>query len=75
MVGISPDPLRCSNRDWPLTWLWSLSIDALAVGLIVLVATSLKMAWDLKERRGGATLALTLGFVTGGFFVFGLRLL
>jgi len=64
-----------SERDWALTWLWSISMDALAAGLIFLVATSLVMAWERKERWGGSVVALVLGVAIGWFFVFGLRLI
>jgi hypothetical protein len=62
-----------ATRDWLLTKLWSLSMDALAVGLLVLVATSLVLAWERRDKWLGSLLALALGVAVCGFFVFGLR--
>ncbi|MBI5767819.1 MAG: hypothetical protein HZA93_08480 [Verrucomicrobia bacterium] len=62
-----------AERDWSLTKLWSLSMDALAVGLIALVATSAVMAYQRREKWLGSSIALALGLVVCGFFVFGLR--
>lgn len=62
-----------AQRDWRLTKLWSFSMDALAAGLIALVLTSLVMAYERREKRLGAAIALGLGIVVSGFFVFGLR--
>jgi hypothetical protein len=62
-----------AGRNWWLTRLWSLSMDALAVGLIVLVAGSLIMACERREKWLGAGLALGLGLAFCLFFVFGLR--
>jgi hypothetical protein len=60
-------------RDWWLTKLWSFSMDALAVGLVLLVATSLVLAIERRDKWLGATIALALGVGACGFFVFGLR--
>jgi hypothetical protein len=62
-----------AERDWLLTKLWSFTMDALSVGLIVLVLSSLVMAYERRERWLGAGIALGLGLVACGFFVFGLR--
>lgn len=61
-----------AERDWPLTKLWTWSMDALAAGLIVLVATSLILAYERRDKWLGAGLALGLGTVVGGFLLFGL---
>ena len=60
-------------RDWWLTTLWSLSMDALAAGLILLVLTSIALAFERREKWRGAAVALGLGVGACGFFVFGLR--
>lgn len=62
-----------AERDWWLTKLWSFSMDALAVGLIVLVATSLVLAIERRDKWFGSAVALGLGGAACGFFVFGLR--
>lgn len=64
-----------SVRDWWLTWLWSASMDAISVGLLILVFGGIAMAWNRREKRRGAGIALALGLLFSGFFVFGLRLL
>jgi hypothetical protein len=61
------------ERDWILTKLWSFSMDALAAGLIVLILTSLILAYFRREKWRGASIALGLGVVICGFFVFGLN--
>lgn len=64
-----------TGRDWWLTWLWSGSMDALSVGLLILVFGSLVMAWNRHEKRRGAGIVLVLGLLASGFFVFALRVL
>ncbi len=48
-------------------------MNALAVGLIPLVLTGLVMAYERREKWLSAAIALGLGIVSSGFFVFGLR--
>lgn len=62
-----------AERDWWLTKLWSFSMDALAVGLILLVLTSITLAIERRDKWLGSAVALGLGFAACGFFVFGLR--
>jgi hypothetical protein len=60
-----------NSRDWMLTTVWAISMDAVAIGLIVMVASSYIMWYRLKpKRRGGAT-ALLLGCVACFVFVAG----
>jgi hypothetical protein len=70
--GVQQTALR-AERDWRLTKLWSFSMDALAVGLILVVLSSLVMAYERREKWLGAAVALGLGVLVCGFFVFGLR--
>ena len=70
--GVQRTAMR-AERDWRLTKLWSFSMDALAAGLMLLVLSSLVMAYERREKRLGATVALGLGVLVCGFFVFGLR--
>lgn len=60
-------------RDWWLTKLWSLAMDALAAGLGLLVVTGLVLGLSRPEQRRGGALALGLGVAVCGFFVFVLR--
>ena len=48
-VGVSPDDRN--QRDWVLTSVWALAMDAVAVGIILMVLTSLYMWWGLREKR------------------------
>ena len=60
-------------RDWTLTTVWALSMDAIAAGLIIMVFSSYIMWYRLKAKRRGGIIALLLGFVGCGAFVTGLR--
>jgi hypothetical protein len=60
------------RRDWTLTTIWALSMDAVAAGLIVMVFSSYIMWFRLKPKRRGGIIALILGFATCGLFVAGL---
>jgi len=62
-----------AQRDWWLTKLWSFSMDALAVGLVLLVLTSGVLAFERRDKWLGAGISVTLGILACGFFVFGLR--
>ena len=60
-------------RDWTLTTVWALSMDAIATGLIMMVFSSYIMWYRLKAKRRGGIVALLLGFVSCAAFVTGLR--
>jgi hypothetical protein len=62
-----------NQRDWFLTTVWALSMDALGVGLILMVFSSYIMWYRLKGKRRGGIAALLLGFLSCGVFVTGLR--
>ena len=64
-----------NGRDWLVTTVWALSMDAVAVGLIVMVFSSYIMWYRLKGKRLGGIVALLIGCVSCGALVFGLRLL
>lgn len=65
------DPVN--ERDWFLTTVWALSMDAVAVGLVMMVLSSYIMWYRLKTKRRGGVVALLAGFVSCGLFVAGLR--
>jgi hypothetical protein len=71
-VGVSPDDPR-NQREWVLTSVWALSMDAVAAGVVFLVLSSLYMWWGLKEKRKLGLAALALGIAVCGLFVSGLR--
>jgi hypothetical protein len=62
-----------NGRDWALTTLWVVSMDAVAVGLMVMVFSSYVMWYRLKAKRRGGVVALLLGFISCGALVAGLR--
>ena len=61
-----------SSRDWLLTSLWVFAMDALAIGLLVMILGSYYMWYRLKPRRTFGWIVLFAGFVTCGLFVLGL---
>ena len=61
-----------SRRDWVMTSVWVLAMDALAAGLIVMVLGSYYMWWRLKKRKTIGVTVLLAGTVTCGIFVTGL---
>lgn len=62
-----------NERDWLLTTVWALSMDAVALGLIWMVVSSYIMWYRLPTKRRGGIVALTLGCVSCAAFVAGLR--
>ena len=61
-----------NTRDWALTTVWALSMDAVAAGLIVIVLSSYLMWYRLKAKRRGGAIALILGVFACGAMVTGL---
>lgn len=61
------------TRDWLPTMLWTLSMDALCVGLIFWVLSSLYMWYRLNSKRFLGFTALGAGILCCGIFVFGLN--
>lgn len=60
------------RRDWAMTYLWSLAMDAVCIGLIFLVASALYMWYpEIGKRRLGWSF-LGAGVFSCGLFVFGL---
>ena len=62
-----------NRRDWTLTTVWALSMDAVAAGLIVMVLGSYVMWFRLRAKRFGGAVALALGFISCGAFISALR--
>jgi hypothetical protein len=60
------------KRDWIPTRFWSFGMDALGIGLIFLVVSSLYMGFQLKERRLWILLTFGLGVLVCSFFIWGL---
>jgi hypothetical protein len=62
-----------NQRDWALTSVWAICMDAVAVGLIVMVFSSYYMWYALIRKRVLGLLVLALGIASCGLFVIGLR--
>lgn len=61
-----------TGRDWLLTTLWTIAMDALAIGLLVMLFGSYYMWFRLKAKRTLGFIALAAGLLFCGLFVFGL---
>ena len=70
-TGVRMDD-SAQTRDWWLTRLWSLAMDAVGVGLVVLVLSGVWMWWRLIPKRVPGAIALALGVACCAFFLFGL---
>lgn len=64
-----------SDRDFYLTTLWVIAMDALAGGLLVMVFSSYYMWFQLKPDHRLGWIALGAGVLSCGWFIFGLGLL
>ena len=62
-----------TQRDWILTSVWSAFMDASALGLVLMVISSIWMWWGLKAKRRLGVAFLLSGILTCAFFVAGLR--
>jgi hypothetical protein len=71
-TGVRMDDAR-NGRDWLLTWVWALTMDAVAAGLILMVLSSFCMWFELRQKRLLGAIALALGFLSCGLFCVGLR--
>jgi hypothetical protein len=61
-----------TSRDWLLTSVWVIAMDALAIGLLIMVFGSYWMWYRLKLRRTVGWIVLAAGWASCGLFVFGL---
>lgn len=62
-----------NQRDWILTTVWALAMDAVAAGLIFMVGSGIVMWLGLSGKRLVGMIALASGTVACGWFVIGLR--
>jgi hypothetical protein len=70
--GVQLDDPR-NRRDWPMTFIWAYSMDAVAVGLIFMVFSSVYMWLELPPKRLIGAISLILGTLACGVFCFALR--
>ncbi len=71
-TGVQMDDPR-QTRDWWLTSVWAYSMDAVAVGLIFMVLSSLYMWYELPEKRLPGAIVLGVATLICGLFCLGLR--
>lgn len=60
-----------NERDWLVTTLWALSMDAVAAGLLVMVASGIWIWLQTKTKRVPGFLVLGAGVLCCAWFVFG----
>jgi hypothetical protein len=61
-----------TSRDWIVTSVWVVAMDALAAGLLVMVFGSYYMWWRLGRMRIVGWMALAAGWASCVLFVYGL---
>jgi hypothetical protein len=64
-----------AKRDWLLTSIWVVAMDALAVGVLLMVLSSYYMWYRLKQKRLMGWISLGVGVLSCGLFVVGLAAL
>lgn len=72
-TGVRVNDPRKNERDWILTTVWALAMDAVALGLVAMVATGLLIWWRGAGNRLPGVAALLGGVIGCGFFLWGLR--
>ncbi|MGE5296857.1 MAG: hypothetical protein ACM3VT_18710 [Solirubrobacterales bacterium] len=71
-TGARLDDTR-NRRDWMLTRIWALSMDAVAVGLVLMVLSGFWLWHAARPKRRWGAVVLSLGFLSCALFCFGLR--
>lgn len=71
-TGVRAQDTR-NHRDWIMTTIWAFSMDAVALGSILMVFGSLYMWWIQPQKRRRGLVAAGLGVAGCGYFVFALR--
>lgn len=61
-----------ATRDWTLTTVWVIAMDAVASGLLLMVFSSYYMWYRLKPKRRMGLIALAAGLVSCSLFAVGL---
>jgi hypothetical protein len=62
------------HQNWWATGIWRFSMDALSAGLAIMVLSGIYLWFTQTRKRRGGMLALLLGTVTLGVFLFGCSL-
>ena len=61
-----------NDRDWFLTRVWSLSIDAVSLGCVLLVLSGVYLSLRVRRNLRWKLIILGLGTFCCGFFLFGM---
>lgn len=64
-----------STPNWLLTWMWRLTMDGIAIGLIFLCISSYIMWYKLKQGRLLGSILLIAGLIGAAYFVFLIRMM
>ncbi len=64
-----------SHPNWAITKMWRLSLDGIAIGIILLCFSSWIMLYRMKKKIIPPWIVLTVGFLFAGYFVFVLKLI
>ncbi|MBI2686472.1 MAG: PepSY domain-containing protein [Acidobacteria bacterium] len=62
-----------NERDWIMTKLWAFSMDAVAAGMMLMIASGLYLWWGLRSKRVLGAIALALGSTVCGLLLAGVR--
>ena len=73
-TGVSLEDAQ-HRRDWALTVVWSLCMDVVALGAAFIVLSGVYMWIQLPTKRRVGLVALAIGLISCGFYVFGLKML
>jgi hypothetical protein len=71
-TGVRLDDAR-QQRDWVLTRVWALSMDAVSAGLMLMVLSGFWLWYETRPKRRLGAVVLLLGFLSCGLFCLGLR--
>jgi hypothetical protein len=69
IVMNEPGPVR----DWGMTRIWTFFMDALCIGMILMVLSSIYMWYQLRQGRILGLVVTVAGFLSVAFFLWGLR--
>src|SRR5215831_19711943 len=62
-----------NERDWILTRVWAFTMDAVAVGMIIMVLSSVYMWYELPDKRVVGAIILSFAILSCSLFCVGLR--
>jgi hypothetical protein len=71
-TGVRMDDAR-NKRGWVLTSVWAWAMDAVAVGLILIVLSSFYVWYELRQKRMLGVIVVLSGLLSCGLFCIGLR--